>query len=470
MKKLSELYDCNLDIEIKDIKINSKEIKRGDMFVCIEGITKDRHDFIDEAVKNGCSCLIVKKEGNYQVPFIKVDNPNEELAIVSKKFYDDPLKKIKLIGITGTDGKTTTASIIRNMLDNNKCGYIGTNGVYIKDKILKEENTTPSINKTYKYLNEFVSQDLEYGAMEISSEALLLNRTNTLELDVAIVTNITQDHLNVHKSIENYVESKKKIFSLVKDNGVVILNSDDLHYEELIKDLNKKVLTFGKNINSDLVIIDIKEFETGTIFTFGYNEEIYKVISLLKAEFNVYNLCSAILTLIFLGIDVKDAIKRVMQIESVDGRCEFLEYGQDYKIVLDYAHTPNGLLNILTYLNKIKKGKIITVTGSAGGREKEKRKEMGSIVLELSDYVIFTMDDPRNENVDEIINDLISDSKKDNYTRIIDRKKAIEEALSIAKKDDIILIAGKGKDSYMAIGNKKIEYSDFNVIDDYFKI
>ena len=467
MKKLSELYNCKLDIEINDIKTNSKEINKSDMFVCVKGVNYDRHNFIDEAIKNGCSCLVVKKEGNYKVPYIKVDNPNKELGIISKKFYNNPLKKIKLIGITGTDGKTTTASIIRNMIGNNNCGYIGTNGVYCKDKILNENNTTPEINKTYKYLDTFVRNNLSYSTMEISSEALLHDRTNTLELDIAILTNITEDHLNVHKNIDNYIKSKKKIFSLLKDSGTAIVNRDDKYYDQML-DINKKMLTYGKNKSSDLLIEDIKEYDYGTIFCFRYNNKYYKVKTSLFGEFNVYNLSCAILCLIALGYNVLDVISKISDIEIISGRCEFIDFQQDYKIVLDYAHTSNGLKNILSYLNKIKKKRIITVTGSAGGREKEKRSKMGRVVLDLSDFVIFTMDDPRYENVNDIINDLISDTKKNNYERIIDRESAITKALSIANKNDIVLIVGKGRDNYMAIEDKKIKYNDFDVIKKYF--
>lgn len=468
MKKLSELYDCALDIDVNGIKNNSLLVEKGDLFVCTKGVTTDRHDFISDAIKNGASCLIVEKDENYKIPFIKVDNTNIELGKVSKKFYDDPLKSLKLIGITGTDGKTTTSSIIRNMLGNDNCGYIGTNGVFCKDKVISLDNTTPEINDTYKYLDMFRKNKLEYATMEMSSEALLHNRTNTLEVDVAVFTNITEDHLNVHKDIESYISAKEKIFELLKKDSIVILNRDDLHYDRLFKKVKNTCLTYGKSITSDLIIIDIKEYDTGTIFTFSYQEKLYKVISPLIGEFNVYNLCAAILALVALGYGIDVAIEKISLVEPVKGRCEFLEFGQNYKIVLDYAHTTNGLKGILSYLNKIKKGKIITVTGSAGGREREKRKYMGEVVLNLSDLVIFTMDDPRSESVDDIINDLIGNCKNTNYIRNINRKEAIHKALSIAKDNDIVLVVGKGRDNYMALENKKIDYSDFDSIKSYF--
>jgi len=468
LKKLSELYDVNEDVLINEIKTNSREIQKGDMFVCIKGIGVDRHDFIDEAIENGASCLMVERKGDYKVPAVKVENANVELGLLSKKFYDDPLKSLKLIGITGTDGKTTTASIIRNMLGNKKCGYIGTNGIYCLDEIIDDNNTTPEINKTYKYLNKFVNKGLDYATMEMSSEALLHNRTNTLELDIAVLTNITEDHLNAHKNIENYILAKEKIFDLLKPNAIAILNRDDKYYDRISSKIKNKQLTYGKNLSSDLVIIEIREYDSGTIFYFGYDENIYKVISPLRGEFNVYNLSASILCLIALGFSPLKAIEAISDIEVVSGRCEFLEFGQNYKIVLDYAHTANGLKNILSYLNKVKKKRIITITGSAGGREKEKRKDMGKVVLELSDLVIFTMDDPRFEDVDEIIDDLVSQTNQTNYLRIINREEAIRKALAMAEDDDIILVAGKGRDQYMAVKDQYLSYCDYDVILDYF--
>lgn len=467
MKKINELYNCSYDIEVDDIKINSKEIKPGDIFVCIQGINADRHNFIDEAIKNGASFLVVKQEGNYKVPYIKVEDPNRELASLSRKFYDNPQEKLKLIGVTGTDGKTTTASIIRDLLGHDDCGYIGTNGVEGKNFKEKISNTTPECHLIYKYLSLFAKEELQYVSMETSSEAFYRNRLDSFQFDVGILTNITEDHLNIHKTLENYIESKKQLFKQLKGNGVAILNMDDTYYNEF-KDLDKKCFTYGKNEDADLWIKDVKEEKEKTVISFQFEEQLYQVGSPLLGMFNVYNLMASILCLNALGFSMDTILSRVKNIRVPKGRCEFLDFHTDYKIVLDYAHTPNGLSSILDYLNKIKKNRIITVTGSAGGREKEKRSKMGRVVLNKSDVVIFTMDDPRDEDPNQIIEEMIGNNKGC-YEIIINREEAIHFALEHAKKDDIILIAGKGRDNYMAIGDKYISYCDYDVLRSYFE-
>ncbi|MBQ7137153.1 MAG: UDP-N-acetylmuramoyl-L-alanyl-D-glutamate--2,6-diaminopimelate ligase [Bacilli bacterium] len=466
MKKINEIYDCVYDTEIKDIKINSKEVKEGDIFVCTKGVNADRHDFIDDAVKNGASFLIVKKDGDYKVPYIKVDDPNKELPILAKKFYDYPDDKIKLIGITGTDGKTTTATIIRDLLGYNDCGYIGTNGIEGKSFSDKAANTTPECHLIYKYLSMFLKDGLKYASIETSSEAFYRKRLDSFSFDVGILTNVTGDHLNIHRTFENYIESKKMLFEQLKPSGVAILNIDDKYYD-YFKNINRTIMTYGKDKNADLRITNIKEKLNGTNITFTFKNEKYIVESPLLGEFNVYNLMASILCLSCFGIDIKEIISRIKNIKVPKGRCEVLNFDTDYNVVLDYAHTVNGLTSILDYLNKIKQNRIITITGSAGGREREKRKDMGKVVLEKSDLVIFTMDDPRNEDPKDIIDEMI-DTNKGNYEIIIDRELAINHALDSAQKGDIILVAGKGRDSYMAIGSQYIPYCDYDVITNYF--
>lgn len=470
MKKLNELYpNCGYEnIEIKGIKINSKEVIPGDIFVCTMGVTADRHDFIEEAIENGAAAVVVQKDIKCSIPTIKVENTNQELPLLASRFYDYPEEKLELIGITGTNGKTTVASIIQDLMGNDICSYLGTNGIICSTFQESIRNTTPDSDRLYGYFKRFVDSGCKYLSMETSSEAFYRKRLENLKFRVGIITNITEDHLNIHKTIENYVACKKQLVHQVRKDGYSILNCDDSHYEEIQKEACGTVLTYGKK-KSNLQIISSTCSFHGTEVTLKYQDQNYTFVSPLLGEFNIYNLCAAILCLLSLGYDMNHILTRIPNITAPSGRVQFLEFGQNYHIVLDYAHTPDAFLKLYSLLDQVKKGRIITVTGSAGGREKEKRGPMGKLVLEKSDYVIFTMDDPRNEQVEDIIEDLVSTSNQDNYEMIIDRKEAIYRAFEITQKDDIVLIAGKGTDNYMAVGNQYLPYSDLEVIEGYFK-
>ena len=468
MKKLSELYSGYPDILINDIKINSKEIVTGDLFVCVKGVNSDRHDYVNDAINNGAVAIVASRKINVCVPVIYVDDPNVELISLCKKFYDYNENNLTLIGITGTNGKTTTASLIQDLMGNKICGYMGTNGIIASTFNEKIRNTTPDADRLYKYFKRFVDSGCQYLSMETSSEAFYRKRLKGLSFQIGIVTNITEDHLNIHKTIENYVNCKKNLVKQVKDNGYSILNIDDKYYEEFKSVACGKVLSYGKKV-CDLQIINTEYHIDNTKITIKYQNELYTFVSPLLGEFNVYNLCAGILALLALDFDIQEILSNVKNIKVPKGRVEKLDFGQDYHIIIDYAHTPDAFEKIYHLLDTIKKGRIITVTGSAGGREHEKRPLMGKIVLDKSDYVIFTMDDPRDENVNNIIDDLVRDSKKTNYERIIKREDAIRKALDMAKKDDIVLVAGKGDDNYMAIGKDYLPYKDYDVIEKYFK-
>ena len=462
MKNLYNLYKKDIDIE--NVKTNSKHVVNNDLFACIKGVEEDRHKYIDEAINNGASFLLVSKEDDYKVPYIKVNNVEKELVKLLKYVYEDYFL-VNLIGITGTDGKTTTATIIKNLLDD--CAYIGTNGIISKNINEDLNNTTPSIEKIYYYLNKLAKDRIKYLSIEASSEGLLHKRLDGLLFKRAIVTNITEDHLNVHKTIDNYINCKKSLFKQLDKDGVAILNRDDKYYRKF-KTIKRKKLTYGFNRYSTLRILSYELNEFSTIIKYKYNNKEYLVSSPLLGLFNIYNLSAAILTILSLGYDFNYINKRINNIETPKGRVEFLNFNTNYKILIDYAHTENGIKEILTYLNKIKKGRIITVTGAAGGREKENRKKKGLVLQNLSDLVIYTMDDPRYEKVSDIINMMI-DKSKSNYLVEEDREKAISKALNMAKEDDIVAILGKGRDTYMAIEDKKEYYSDIDVIDKYFE-
>lgn len=462
MKNLYNLY--KKDLNINNVKTNSKEVLSNDLFVCIKGLKKDRHEYIDEALNKGAAFLVVSKGKDYKVPYIKVRNVNKELVNILKYIYED-YSRVNLIGVTGTDGKTTTATIIKDMLDNT--GYIGTNGVISDNTNESLNNTTPSIEKLYYYLDKLYKEGNKYISLEASSEGLLGNRLDGLLFKRAIITNITEDHLNVHKTIDNYIKCKRKLFNKLDKDGIAILNRDDNYFYKF-KTMKKKKLTYGKSKYSNLRIIDYIEEENKTIIKYKYKKKYYIVTSPLLGEFNVYNLSSVILTLLSLNISFDKIQKLVNKIKTPSGRVEFLDYNTNYKILIDYAHTENGIKNILTFLNKMKHKRIITVTGAAGGREVENRNKKGIVLQALSNLVIYTMDDPRWEKPIDIINMMI-DKTKDNYIIEENRETAIKKALSIANKDDIVAILGKGRDTYMAIKDLKVYYSDIDVLDKYFK-
>ena len=469
MKRLSELYNINDDRLIKSIKINSKEVEDGDLFVCTMGVTADRHDFIDEAISNGASAIVVSRDvGKKSVPVIKVENTNLELRKISAKFYDYPCDNAYMIGVTGTNGKTTVAEIIYRLLGDT-CAYIGTNGRKFKNKHFSMRNTTPDVDRLYMYFREFIDAGCNTICMEASSEAFYRHRLDDIKYDIGIVTNITEDHLNIHKTIENYVDCKCQLVKHVKDDGYSILNSSDKYFDKFKKEANGNIVSYGYKDSDTLKIEDYTLKRDKTIINFRYNNKSYEVISPLLGSFNVDNLAASILCLLCKGIGFEKIVERIKKLNQIEGRMETMPFVSKYTVILDYAHTTDALDNILTFLDMVKETRIITVTGSAGGREKSKRPGMGKVVLEKSDYVIFTMDDPRFEDPNKIIDDLVSGSDKTNYERIVDRKKAIYKALDIAEDKDIVLIAGKGRDDYMAIDDKYLPYCDYDVIKSYYE-
>ncbi len=469
MKKLSELYSLSDDRLIKGIKINSKEVDDGDIFVCTMGVTADRHDFIDEAIENGASAVVVSRDvGRKVVPVIKVDDTNLELRKLSAKFYDYPCNSLYMIGVTGTNGKTTVAEIIYQLLGSD-AAYIGTNGKKYRGKHASIRNTCPDVDRLYMYFREFLDNGCNTVCMEASSEAFYRHRLDDIKYDMGIVTNITEDHLNIHKTIENYVDCKCQLVRQVSDDGFSILNSSDKYFDKFKKEARGNVVSYGYRDSDTLKIVDYTLKRDKTIINFKYNDKTYEVISPLLGSFNVDNLAAAILCLLCKNISFEVIIEKVKKIKQIEGRMEILPFTDKYTVILDYAHTTDALDNILSFLDMVKEARIITVTGSAGGREKSKRPFMGKVVLEKSDYVIFTMDDPRYEDPDKIIDDLVSDSNKSNYERVVNRKEAIYKALDMARDRDIILIAGKGRDDYMAVDDKYLPYCDYEVIKSYYE-
>ena len=461
--KINELFDTTLDFEITGIVDDSRDVKKGYLFVATKGFNVDHFDYIDLAIKNGAAAVVVDREVNVDVPVFYVDNINDYYITLCRKFnnVDDDFK---YIGITGTDGKTTSSSIVYQILSNvKKTALIGTNGMFIEDEHFDTHNTTPCISELYNVLGIAKKEKCKQVVMEVSSEALLHNRVDGISYSIVGFTNITEDHLNVHGSIDNYIACKMKLLDFVSDDGIVIYNGDDVNLCQIKSD-NK--YSYGVNKDCDFVISEIVEKDKMVEFIITHKHIDYKISSPYVGMYNVYNVTLAFAICMMYGLESDKIIQSIKDLKPVLGRRESLDFGQDFELILDYAHTYNGIKNILDSVKDYKK--IITVTGAAGGREKEKRSKIGNVIFEKSDVVIFTMDDPRFESVDDIIDDLVGDNKKE-YFRIKDRVEAIHFALKVADKDSVVLILGKGRDNYMAVGDSKLPYCDYDVIKDFYK-
>lgn len=464
MKKLSEIIDCQYDIEIEGICDDSRLVKSNYLFVATKGFNVDHFDYINDAIERGAVAVICDRDISLSVPSIVVEDVLTTFISCCERFYDVFGDDFNFIGITGTDGKTTVATLVKELIDESfKTAYIGTNGVSFGDFKCPTNNTTPCINELYRYLLEIKKYGCKDVSMEVSSEALLHKRVNNIKYDIVAYTNITEDHLNIHKSIDNYINTKLTLCELVKDDGVIFTNGDDKNCK-LIK--GKNVYSYGFSSDNYYVIYDVKEMSNFVKFRVRCKDFDYSLESPLIGKFNIYNVVLAFIIGLHKGIDFNTLIYRIKKLKFIEGRMECLNFFQKYKIILDYAHTYNSIKNVLDCFSSYKR--IILVTGAAGGREKEKRSKIGTLILSRCSFVIFTMDDPRYESPYDIALQMIGNNKSNNYEIEVDRHKAIFKAFAMAEDGDIVLILGKGRDNYMAIGDKKLPYCDYDVIKDYF--
>ena len=463
MKKLRELYpDVDSDVEIKNIKINSKEVEEGDLFVCTKGVTADRHDYIDDAISRGASAVVVSRDvGEKSVPLVHVDDTNKELPFLCQKFYDYPDQKLTMIGVTGTDGKTSTTTIIQTLIGSDLCGYIGTNGRSCAKFVGDNPNTTPDAHNLYKYLNEFVEYDCKYAAMEASSEAFYRGRLQAMEYDVSAITNITSEHLNIHGSFENYLESKLMLFKQTKKEGTCVLNHDDPYFEQTKKACNGKVVCYGAGVDNDLQIRSFKVYPDHTDIVFIYHGEEKKIVSPLLGDFNVYNLACALLCCLSLGFSWDELVSHLPEVK-ISGRLELLDTNTPYYVMVDYAHTPNGISKLLNFVHTLDINRSIVVIGQAGERDYLKRPQVGNVVVENASYAIFCYEDPRSEDPLKICEDIVAECKDThtNYEIVVDRREAIQKAVDMAEEKDMVLILGKGNETYEKLKTETIYFND----------
>ncbi len=441
-----------------NIKIDSRKIQKGDIFVAIKGHTVDGHDYIDKAIENGASKIICEKDIDVSVPYEKVNNSEEWLKDYLVKNYSKEINEMNLLGVTGTNGKTTTAYLTYQMLNmlGSKTGYIGTIGFYLPDEdFIEIDNTTPNILDLYELLVTAKSKGCINVMMEVSSHALSYERVAGLNFKVGAFTNLTEDHLDYHKTMENYLQAKLLFLNYLE--GPIIINMDDSYASRWVEKASKYV-TLGKN-GKDYQIIGFEDNLDGTIINLKYQGKDYTVKNHLKSHFNVYNYLTSVAIIHELGYSLEDIFKISEDVKPPKGRCEQIKVKGGIAVV-DYAHTPDAVEKVIEAYTALKKARIITIVGCGGDRDSKKRPIMGGIASDLSDYVIFTSDNPRTEDPKKIMDDIIAGVKKDNYEIELDRKTAIDKGIKMLQKEDILLILGKGHEDYQIIGHEKIHLDD----------
>ena len=437
-----------------NIKSDSRRIKKGDIFVALDGINSNGSCYIQNAIASGAS-KIVCKQGSFDVETINVTDPKKYLTNYLIDNYGKYLDEMKIIGITGTNGKTTTAYLIYQMLNSLglKCAYIGTIGFYLDKKVYSLPNTSPDTCMLYEMIMEAYDNGFKHIVIEVSSQGLAYNRFDGINFDYAIFTNLTLDHLDFHKTMENYALAKKKLFQKLKKSGIGLVNADD-KYKKYFTCQN--LVTYGI-ASGDYRVIDYKLSMNDTMIDIEYKDNRYKYLYPLIGKYNIYNMIATIALLNQMGIDFSKINTR--NIKSPDGRMDILKYKEN-TIIIDYAHTPDAMDNIYKTVKPLVKGKIITVFGCTGSREKAKRPIMMQLALENSSYVYVTSDDLHEETFNDIVSDMTKNVVSDKYEVIQDRGIAIMEAIKRLSIADTLLILGKGHEQFIIVGNKKIPFND----------
>ena len=466
-----EIIKGNIDIEVSEICYDSRKVSTDSLFVALVGASSDGHDYIDMAISKGASVIVVERDidVNGNVTVIKVSDTRRVLSRLAINYYGNPGSEMTMIGITGTKGKTTTASMIKNILeeDGKSTGIIGTLGISFNDKYYETVNTTPESLELQKYLREMVEDGVKYVVMEASSQALKVGRVDGMMFDYGVFTNLTRDHIgeNEHADMDEYIYCKSLLFGMCK---VGILNLDDSHYNDMLKECTCVVNTFGKDEESDLVIDEVqllrKENFIGIeVTTNGILNDRFLVNT--PGEFSAYNSICSIMVTNYLGCTI-DSIKRALEKVAVKGRVEIVPVSDKYSVIIDYAHNGVSMESILTTMRDYKPNRIVSLFGAGGNRSRDRRYDMGEVSGKYSDLTIITEDNSRFESVFDIMNDIETGIKKTNgkYIKIADRNDAIKYALDNAMEGDIILLLGKGHETYKDKDGVKTHYDEREVI------
>ena len=465
----------DVSIEINGIEVDSRKVQPGNLFLCLPGFTVDGHDFAPTAIEKGAVAIVCERELSVDVPQVIVKDSRFAMAYLADRFYGHPSQQLKVIGVTGTNGKTTTTHLIDKILtdQNHTTGLIGTIKMKIGSEVFDVKNTTPDALDLQKALAKMVEVHSDYAVMEVSSHALDLGRVRGVKYHIGVFTNLTQDHLDYHHTMEAYRNAKGLLFSQLgnvysserSENRVAVLNVDDEASQYFERVTSAQVITYGIDREADVRATNIRITSQGTTLTVESFKGTIDLQLKLVGKFNVYNVLASIAVGLIEGISLEALKTSLEEVNGVDGRFESVNEGQDYAVLVDYAHTPDSLENVLKTVKEFAKGNVICVFGAGGDRDKTKRPIMGKIAVQYSDYVVATSDNPRTEDPEAILQDIIAGIQEVNtelnkYKAVVDRKEAIEYAITMAQKDDVILIAGKGHETYQILNDQVIHFDD----------
>lgn len=460
----------NTNIDISSVEYDSRKVTAGSLFVAIKGYETDGHLYIQKAIDAGARAIVLEDSNiiinRDDIVIIKVENSRKTLGFISSNYFGNPGAKLKIIGVTGTNGKTSITYFLKSILKEagHKVGIIGTIENQIEDIVYESAVTTPESRDIQELLAKMVEADCDYCVMEASSHALYLDRVAAIPFKTAIFTNLSQDHLDFHKDFTEYLNAKKILFTYIDNNGFSILNADDKTYHEISSMAGGKIVSYSISDDSDYKASEIEMDINGTSFTLLNNGNTNKINLKMIGEFSIYNSLAAIAAAHEMGIELSTIIEGLRKV-SVNGRFQLIESDRDFAVVVDYAHTPDGLYNVLSTARKITSGRVLCVFGCGGDRDIKKRPIMGKVAGEISDFLIITSDNPRTEDPLKII-DMIEEGVKETtakYIKITNRKDAIAYAIKMAEPGDIIIIAGKGHEDYQIVGKTKFPFSDFEI-------
>lgn len=456
----------NISMEVEGLETDSRKIKKGDVFVALTGLGRDGHEFIEAAVKNGAVAVIAERQcESFGAALILCESTRVLLAYAAANLNGQSHKRLKIIGVTGTNGKTTVTHIIKQILElkGEKTGLIGTNHYLIGNEELASGGTTPEALELHSIFTKMAEAGCKYAVMEVSSHALALSRCEGLKFEVGVFTNLTEDHLNYHKDMADYADAKAKLFSMSRYS---VINEDDPYAKVMKKAAAGKTVTYGIKKHADMKAEEILYSQRGIGFTWRYGSSEVPMKMAIPGEFSVYNALAGIGATAMLGLSDMDIAKGLLIVRGVKGRAEIVLTDTDYTVMIDYAHTPDGLLNILKTVKGFAEKRVIAVFGCGGDRDAKKRPIMGKIAAEYSDFAVVTSDNPRTEKPEAIVDEIVSGmvGAENKFKVIVDRTEAIAYALGIAQKGDVVVLAGKGHETYQDIGGQKIHYDEREVI------